>query len=51
VLSTPGPLADAARANAVLADLKARVLNLVRWDSTTLDGQTSDTDSPVPTLL
>lgn len=51
VLSTPGPLADAARATAVQADLRARVLNLARWDTTALDGQTSDTDSPVRTVL
>lgn len=51
VLSTPGPLADTARANQVLADFKSRVFNLARWDSSTLDGQTNDTDAPVRTIL
>lgn len=51
VLSTPGPLADPQLASSVQADLRARVLNLARWDTTTLHGQDSDTDTPVRILL
>ncbi|WP_187360170.1 heparinase II/III domain-containing protein [Chitinolyticbacter meiyuanensis] len=43
--------ADRDAANAALADLKQRVFNLASWDTTTVDGQTSNTDSTVRNLL